>query len=65
MMWYREGVLLIFSDKLSSLDVEAEVNGFDIPEFSAGDQGKAVRMSLEQAIHLVISISNATTKLNT
>ena len=60
LMWYKEGVLLVFSDKCSSLDVEAATTGFDVPDFSASDKGRAVRISLEKAIRIVMSISNAT-----
>ena len=59
LMWYREGVLLVTSDKSSSFDIEAATTNFDIPEFSVGDQGRAVRISLEKALRCVTSISNA------
>ena len=60
-MWYREGVLLVFSDKLSGLDIETETTDFDVPEFSTGDQGHVIRISLDKAIRFLGIMSNATT----
>lgn len=61
-VWYRDGVILVFSDKLPGFDIETETMNLDVPEFAAGDHGRAVRISLEKAIRLVMRISDAITR---